>query len=171
LKIAITDACIFIDLDDLGLTTIFFHLDVEVHTSVDVVNELYQKQKEILQVYESVGKLVIHNISDKERKTIVESGYPKALSSSDQTVLFLAEKYEAIILSSDKPVRNCAKLKAIEYHGMLWIFDRFVEHNLLSKEEAAEKLEILVKTNIIYQNSIVLLGEISKRLKSWEKKI
>jgi hypothetical protein len=170
LKIAITDACIFIDLDDLGLTTTFFQLSVEVHTSVDVINELHQSQIGILQAYESVGKLTIHNITDKERKAIVESGYPKSLSSSDQTVLFLAEKYEAIILSSDKPVRNCAKLRAIEYHGMLWIFDQFVEQGLLSKEDAAEKFKMLVRTNIIYQNNIVLQNEINKRLKNWEKK-
>lgn len=33
MKLAITDACIFIDLYDLQLTAQFFNLDIEIHTS------------------------------------------------------------------------------------------------------------------------------------------
>ena len=41
MKLAITDACIFIDICDLEITQPFFALDLEIHTSVDVFNELY----------------------------------------------------------------------------------------------------------------------------------
>ena len=62
MKIAITDACIFIDLYDLNLTTSFFSLNLEIHTSLDVFNELYEAQKEILQKSALIEKLLIHNI-------------------------------------------------------------------------------------------------------------
>lgn len=48
MKIAITDACIFIDLHDLDLTTAFFSLNFEIHTSLDVFNELYLAQQQPL---------------------------------------------------------------------------------------------------------------------------
>ena len=48
MDIAVTDACIFIDLFELGLTEIFFQLELNIHTSVDVYNEMYESQKEII---------------------------------------------------------------------------------------------------------------------------
>ena len=62
MKLAVTDACIFIDLIELRLTSEFFKLPIEIHTSLDVYNELYPEQKEILKAYSSVEKLKIHNL-------------------------------------------------------------------------------------------------------------
>jgi hypothetical protein len=63
MKVAITDACIFIDLIELRLTSQFFGLQIETHTSLDVYNELYPEQQELLKAYQSIGKLIIHNIT------------------------------------------------------------------------------------------------------------
>jgi hypothetical protein len=112
--------------------------------------------------------LTIHNISAEDRINIQKQNYPKALSENDKTVLFIAEKIHAIILSSDKAVRNYANKKSIEYHGILWIFDKLVEALLLDTSIAAKKLETLVKTNIVYQNNAELIREIDKRLKNWK---
>ena len=71
-------------------------------------------------------------------------------------------------MSSDKTVRNFAKNKDIKYHGMIWIFDKLVEANILSKKQVASKLEELVATNFIYQNNKPLVAEIEKRLKLWQ---
>lgn len=167
MRIAITDACIFIDLHDLKLTNLLFSLQVDIHTSYDVYNELYPTQQDILTEFHTTGKLTIHNISGDERILMQKQNYPKSLTESDKSVLFLAEKVDAIILSSDKVVRNCAKRRSIEYHGMLWVFDKLVEHKLLSFSEAAEKLELLIRTNMIYQNNADLIKELEKRLELW----
>ncbi len=45
MKIAVTDACIFIDLIELDLISDFFQLDLPLHTTVEVINELFQEQK------------------------------------------------------------------------------------------------------------------------------
>ena len=169
MKIAITDACIFIDLHDLKLTTLLFSLNLDIHTSLDVYNELYPHQQEILSAFHSVGKLTIHNLSAEDRKNIQKQNYPKALSENDKTVLFLAEKINAIVLSSDKAMRNYAKRKSIEYHGMLWIFDKLVEEALISSSNVAAKLETLIKTNIVYQNNAELIKEMERRLNRWRK--
>ena len=55
MKIAVTDACIFIDLIELKIISDFFSLDIELH-------ELYPEQQEILIAYESGKKLIIHNL-------------------------------------------------------------------------------------------------------------
>jgi hypothetical protein len=168
MRIAITDACIFIDLHDLKLTNLLFSLDEEIHTSLDVYNELYPHQQDILSAFHSVKKMTIHTISGEDRVNMRKQDYPRSLTESDKTVLFLAEKIDAMILSSDKVVRNCAKRRSIEYHGMLWIFDRLVECTLLSLSEAANKLEFLIRTNMVYQNNTELIKEVEKRLKMWK---
>jgi predicted nucleic acid-binding protein len=168
MRVAITDACIFIDLHDLNLTNHLFSLELEMHTSLDVFNELYAYQQDILSAFHSVGKLTIHNISAEDRLNIQKQNYPKSLSENDKTVLFIAEKIDAMILSSDKAVRTCAKKKSIEYHGMLWIFDKMVESGLLLPSDAAIKLKMLIHTNIVYQNNTELIREMEKRLKNWK---
>jgi len=169
MKLAVTDACIFIDLIELQLTAEFFGLPIEIHTSLDVYNELYNDQKEILKAYRLFGKLSVHNITSEEKLKIQGEKFPRALSDNDKTVIFLADKLQATVISSDKAVRNYAKSKAIEYHGMLWIFDRLVEAKLLNPTDAISKIDKLVSGNVIYQNNVELTSEIEKRKKIWTK--
>ena len=166
--IAVTDACIFIDLHDLGLTDSFFNLDFEIHTTTAVLYELYNEQQQILKAYQSVNRLTIHNLQEQDFIEIHLQEYPKSLSETDKSVLHVANKLNACVLSSDKTLRNCAKNKEIEYHGMIWIFDKFVEISILTKKEAATKLKRLIATNFIYQNNPQLVDEIEKRLKLWK---
>lgn len=167
IKIAVTDACIFIDLYDLGLIASFFNLELEVHTTSAVYFELYDEQQQVLKAYQSVEKLIIHNLKEEDFLQIYSELYPKSLSETDQSVLHIANKLNACVLSSDKTLRNCAKNKDIEYHGMIWIFDKLVESGILTKKDAATKLKQLVTSNFIFQNNKPLVDEIQKRLKSW----
>jgi len=167
MKLAITDACIFIDLIELRLTSEFFGLPLEIHTSLDVFNELYPEQKEILKAYGSVGKLTIHILKSEEKLKIQNSSFPKSLSDNDKTVVYLAEKLNATVISSDKAVRKCAKAKVVEYHGMLWIFDRIIEYGLIDPSLAIDKINNLFDKNIIYLNNAELLMEKKKRIEMW----
>lgn len=169
MKLAVTDACIFIDLIELQLTSEFFGLPIEIHTSLDVYNEIYDEQKELLKAYRSVGKLKVHNITSDEMARIQKTPFPKSLSDSDKTVIFLAEKLNATVISSDKPVRNYSKAHAIEYHGMLWIFDQIIDAKLISPDIAIVKMDQLVANNIVYQNNEELTTEIALRKKKWKK--
>lgn len=170
MKLAITDACIFIDLYDLQLTAQFFTLAIEVHTSIDVINELYEHQQQLLAAFQVAGKLTVHNMSEADKKAIFTKAYPKSLSESDKTVLYLAAQLNAIIISSDKTVRNCAKANAIAYHGMIWIFDQLVTNQLITKSVARQKLKQLITTNLVFQNNRELVTEMEKRLVAWGKR-
>lgn len=168
MKIAVTDANIFIDLFDLGLTNSFFSLELEVHTTSAILYELYSGQQEILQAYQSVGMLSVHNLQEQDFIEIYNENYPKSLSEADKSVLHVANKINACVLSSDKTLRNFAKNKAIEYHGMIWIFDKFVETATLTPQEAKTKLNQLVASNFLFRNNQKLVEEIEKRLKIWK---
>lgn len=168
IKIAITDACIFIDLYDLDLISLFFNLEIEIHTTSSVLFELYPEQLQKLKAYQSVKKLVVHNLKEEDFIEIYTDTYPKSLSETDKSVLYVANKLDACVLSSDKAVRNCAKNKDIEYHGMIWIFDQLVETNSLAKKIAASKLRELIEINFTFRNNPSLVAEIEKRLKLWE---
>ncbi|MCF2506098.1 hypothetical protein L0663_22070 [Dyadobacter sp. CY107] len=165
---AVTDACIFIDLRNLSLIHHFFELDCRFHSSVDVINELYEEDKLVLQAYVDSGKLVIHSIDEFERLCIQKTQFPAALSEADKTVLFLAQKLNAIVLSSDKVVRKYASKHGVTYQGMLWILDQLLELSALSGLEASQKLEMLIRNNIVYQNNAELVSEMQKRLKAWK---
>ena len=167
IKVAVTDACIFIDLHDLGLTNSFFNLELEVHTTSTVLNELYTEQQQILKAYQSVAKLTVHNLQEQDFIEIHSEKYSKSLSEADKSVLHIANKIDACILSSDKTLRNYAKNKIIECHGMIWIFDKLVETLILTKKEAANKLTELIATNFVFRNNPILVEEIEKRLKIW----
>jgi hypothetical protein len=167
MKIAITDACIFIDLHDLDLTNAFFSLNFDIHTSLDVFNELYIKQQQPLSEFIHQKKLTIHNIQQKDRSIIIATNYPRSLSEMDKTVLYLAQKHQAMVLSSDKVVRTYAKNQSIDYHGMLWIFDQFIERKILTPQQATIKLKALISLNPIYQNNSKLTSEFKKRLTDW----
>ncbi|MDQ3395696.1 MAG: hypothetical protein M3512_16540 [Bacteroidota bacterium] len=170
MRIAVSDACIFIDVIELKLTSQLFSLPLEIHTTIDVFNELYPDQQELLKAYQTVGKLSVHNITPEERYLIIQEPFPRALSDTDKTVLFLAGRLNAIVLSSDKAIRNYAKSKVVEYHGMLWILDTMLDEGLLTPVQATDGLKALIEGNIIYQGNRSLIEEMNKRLRSWSRK-
>jgi rRNA-processing protein FCF1 len=167
LKIAVTDANIFIDLFDVGLMDSFFNMDLEIHTTEAVFHELYSEQQAVLKSFQFAGKLEVHNLVEQDFMDIYNENYPKSLSEADKSVLHVANRLQACILSSDKTVRNYAKNKHIEYHGMIWLFDYFVETNSLSTAEARDKLSALVSANFLYRNNHKLVDEIEKRIEIW----
>ena len=167
-KVAITDACIFIDIYELQLLTHFFALPLEVHTTIDVMNELVTEQRQQLLVYQTTKKLTIHIADEGDKKNIRLNNYPRSLSESDCSVLYFAEKYNPILLRRDKVVRNTARRRPIDYDRMLWVFDRLVSAGLLQAKEAGNKLQQLIQSNIVFQNNRELVAEMEKRLKQWK---
>jgi hypothetical protein len=169
MKLVVTDACIFIDVMELQLASEFFGLELEIHTTIDVVNELFPQQQQTLLAYQQGGRLTIHVLSPTDQEAILKEGFPRALSPEDCSVIYVARKLDAIVLSSDKPVRKHAKNLSIEYHGMFWIFDKLVESNLLTSAVATAKLKLLMESNIIYKGNQEMVNEAEKRFRLWSK--
>lgn len=168
MQIAVTDACIFIDLLDLKITDQFFRLDLKIHTTYEVWDELNENQQEILKAYRSVEKLTVHILEPSDRDSLSAISYPRGLSPADISVLFVAEKINAMLLSSDGAVRKFAPKRSIKTHGLFWILDQLVEQKHLIPSNAASLLKFLFDNNLMYRNNSKLWKEAEKRIKVWE---
>lgn len=169
MRIAITDACIFIDLMELDLISEFFQMNIEVHTTIEVINELFLQQKQVLEAFESSNILNIHNFEKRDHLKIEEIPFPKGLSQHDRSVIYLAMNLSnAIVLSSDKLVRKFAGKHQLEYHGLIWIFDELVKGAIISKGTAIAKIEKLVTINSMYKG-MLFDKELEKRMKDWRE--
>lgn len=167
MNVAITDACIFIDLIELDIISYFFQLDIELHTTVAVMNELFPEQKQVLEAYQAVKKLQVHNLGEEDFTEMAKIPFPRGLSQEDRSVIYLAKKLgNAIVLSSDKLVRDFAGSVPLPYHGIFWIFDELVDVSLLSKANANRTLNQMPKTNSLYQGAL-MKKEIDKRINLW----
>ncbi|MDP3442887.1 MAG: hypothetical protein Q8T08_08520 [Ignavibacteria bacterium] len=165
MRIAVTDACIFIDLIDLNLLDQLCSLPMVIYTTIDVLHELNPVQQKLILRLQSESKIFIETLSSEEMSQILTRDYPAALSLTDRTVIFLSEKLDAVLISSDKAVRNYAGKCAIEYHGILWVLDQLVDSKIITIKSSREKLDILTK-NKFYANNSELMTEINKRLNS-----
>ena len=108
MKIAITDANIFIDLIYVRLHDKLFALDLEIHTTNEVFDELNEKQKGVLEKFVKNNKLALHPGSELTKIESIQSR--KGLSESDKSVLHLAIHLQAFNLNRrwarEKSIRN-----------------------------------------------------------------
>jgi len=169
MKIAITDACIFIDLFLLDVIDVFFELPFEIHTTYDVLNELNAHQIKSIQIHIDTKKLSVYSLTSEDRLNANTLNFPRSLSQTDKTVLYLALKLEAMVISSDKPIRNTANKLNIECHGILWIVDQFLAHGYFEKPVAKSILTQLIAINPTISGSDLVMREIKKRFEEWSK--
>lgn len=163
MRIAVTDASIFIDLIDLGWIRLLPQLDCEIVTTYNILAELYDWQQTVLEEIAREQGLVIHAVQEEELNLWKESiETAKRLSHPDLTVLWLAAKMDAMVLTGDKLVRTTSIKLRLEVHGLLWLFDRFLETQLTTHSEACTKLEKLMETNDRLPRE-----ECEKRLAKW----
>ena len=162
-----TDANIFIDLINLTLVSHFFELSLEIHTTLDVLNELYSHQQEVILAYNSAKKISIHNLTEEQLSEMQEYANTRQLSDADKSVIYIAHKINAMVLSSDGPARKFAKSKKLETHGLLWLFDELVNNKVISQPLACSKINELLGSNRRYREDLILAAEFNQRLKDW----
>ncbi len=160
MKIAITDANIFIDLMYVELLGELFDIDVEIHTTLHVVDELNEGQQKKLLRFTKKNGLTIHpqeefNVPDHIKKS-------KKLSYSDKSVFSLALQLDAFILTGDGVIRRVSGIQKIEVHGILWLLDRFLEKKLITKKKATLQLK-----HLRGYNKRLPPDECDKRISDW----
>lgn len=146
MKIAITDANIFIDLHYLKITHHLFFLGYEVYTTHHVINELGD-ELQILEPFIASGKLQIESLIPEDYLVLPQLRNSNRLSESDLSVMVVARRMGAIVLSGDDLLRKTCHLHKIEIHGILWCLDGFVKSNCIQPEEACQLLHDLMRFN------------------------
>jgi predicted nucleic acid-binding protein len=149
-RIAINDANLFIDLFEIDLINSFFLLNLEFHTTSLILAELDPNQLTYIQKFVEIGKLKIREISITEIETFKDLPVQtQKLSINDLSLYFYAlELKECMILTGDNRLRKEAEKIGFEVHGVLWVFEEMVVHNILEKKLAVQKLEELMKVNL-----------------------
>ena len=143
MKIVIHDASVLIDLHRCGLLETWLASGVEAHTSDLVMLEMAQPMHDLV----ARGLLCLRHLNSAEliELTAFQARQPRNLSFEDCSVLSLALKMEAALLTGDADLRRAAEAENVEVHGLLWVLDELVGSLHLSPVRAASILQELVK--------------------------
>ena len=144
MKLAITDANIFIDLFHVGLIEEFFRLELELYTSLEVLFELEDHQHESLLVKKNLTVLTMPNSDYLEE---LNESLSRRLSLADLSIFHHATDLGAGILTGDSLLRKISQEYGFEVHGILWVLDELLIGNHLSPENAIRKLNALMDYN------------------------
>lgn len=112
MKIAITDANIFIDLIHIELHDELFAAGLEIHSTLGVFDELNDHQQKILSKYIDQRQLTLHSNTGENIPSEIQRN--KSLSSSDKSVFGLAIELGALILTGDGLLRKISGIQKIE---------------------------------------------------------
>ena len=124
------------------------------------------EQREIFDKLVDENRIIVDGFTADEVLEIVEehSAVSGNLSIPDCSVCYFARKHNVPMLTGDRRLRRYAEQQSIEVHGILFIFDEFVRHGIVSTTIAAERLEKLFTINARLPKS-----EIRDRLKRWRE--
>lgn len=166
MKIVINDANILIDLVKLELIDAFSKLDLDLHTTDFVLDELNDEQM-----------TPIVNLSDEKKLTVIETteiidfqGITTILENStglsfeDCSVWYYSKKMSGILLTGDGKLRKQASKDKIEVRGIIYLFDVFLDQHLISFHEAIEKIKQLALLN-----NRLPKKEIDERIEQWNE--
>lgn len=157
----ISDANIFIDLFKLGLLEKFDKLNFALATTDFVVQELNNEQQNAL------SKLDIQTIKlsgDEIGLFYGEFSLVATLhiSYADYSVFYAAKKYDGVVLSNDKALRNFTNARNVKVKGIFYILDTMVELGIESSARMIEYLKELARLN-----SRLPAHEIEKRIEKY----
>jgi len=162
MKLAVTDANIFIDLHYVQLTVHLFSIGLSIYTTQEVFDELNDDQQATLRQWDKSGLFVLYKFEATEHEELESFTISKKLSFNDHTVIYLAEKLQSIVLTGDNKLKQTCLKRNIDAHGLFWILDTFLEKELITKETAKEKLIKLMNFN-----KWLPIAECNKRLTDW----
>lgn len=166
MKILVNDTNIFIDLHSVGLLEEMCRLPYEIHTVDFVVAEIADAdQRRIFDELVAQGGIFIDGFTADEVIEIVEehSSVSGNLSIPDCSVCYFARKHNVPMLTGDRRLRRYAEEQSIEVHGILFIFDELVRHDIISTSMAANRLEELFAINARLPKT-----EIRNRINRWK---
>jgi rRNA-processing protein FCF1 len=133
-----------------------------------VSNQLNEHQQLQIQAFIHSRTLNVTYFSADEIEIILTTDYPKALEFQDKTVFFLAKSLNCNVLTGDAPLRKFCASQNITVRGIIWIFDRFIQEELISYNLAILKMEHLMSFNT---NTRLPKDDCIERLANWEKSI
>ena len=166
MKVAVTYANIFIDLVKLKMLGFLFTIELDIYTTQEVINQLNDSQAEQVMYFVQSKDLNVYKFSEEEIAEIIQLRAPRALEFTDKTVIYLAKKINAMVLTGDGPLRKFCALNNLTLRGILWVFDTCLQKEKFNHAIAIEKLKLLLSFNDRLPKE-----ECLKRIEAWENKM
>jgi len=155
----VTDTNIWIDLENGSLLDTIVDLPYQFIMTDFAANELLPNQWTTVM---SLG-VQAYPLSSEQISDIYDlNQHHKTVSTTDISSLVLARDLQAILLSGDNPLRKLAEEFVIEVHGVLWVLDKIVQHQLILRRRACFALK-----RILAENARLPKGPCQKRLRLW----
>jgi hypothetical protein len=164
MKLAVIDANIFIDLIKLQMLVLLFRIGIEIYTTQEIIDQLNESQFEILKEFIDLAQLNVYLLSEAELEEVVNFSAPRSLELADKSVAWLSIHIEAMVLSGDGPLRKFCESKNLEVRGIIWLFDTFLEKQLIVQSHAVDKMN-----QLLLINSRMPKEECEKRIRAWLK--
>jgi rRNA maturation endonuclease Nob1 len=126
----------------------FFRLGLIPFTTPQVIAEITDdEQLKEITFYIDNGQLNIDDIGEYE--TIIEiADQHAALSITDSSVLELAIRKDAILLTSDGSLRKISISENVKVRGLLWIIEELYIKQIITVELALQKLQMYNEINV-----------------------
>lgn len=139
-EIVIKDSCLLFDLLELELIDAFFQMNFTVCTTQEVIDEVTDPdQRDIVEGYIGNGLLIIEKSGNFEELTTFSNKY-KGLSWTDCSVLELALRKRATVLTSDRLLKKISIDNGLSSNGLLWIISQLVDGKIIPEEKGIESL-------------------------------
>ena len=146
---AISDASVLVDMADTNLLGPLTRLPYRFVVPDFVVREItIEEQREIVHRLVRTKKLLVLTASGDDLRLIeaLLQDHP-ALSFADCSVVILAERNEALILTNDSQLRKVSERRRLTCHGTLWIIRQLVQETVVTAERARRALLLLLEAN------------------------
>jgi predicted nucleic acid-binding protein len=155
----VTDTNIWIDLENGEVLELIFELPYKFITTDFAADELFPPFWASL---ETLG-VEAYGLSSEQITDIylLNQSHPP-VSTTDLSCLVLARDLSAILLSGDQPLRALAEKQTIKVHGVLWVLDALVDHQIITQSEAC-----LALNRMLAHNARLPKKPCNKRLKKW----
>ena len=128
----------------MDLVDEFFHLKIELFTSLEVINELEDGQQTTLLKRDQLTILKVTEVDFlEERGNKLSAG----LSIADTSVFHHAKELQSGILTGDNLLKKISETLEFEVHGIIWVLDELVSTSIINGKSASEKLEFLMEYN------------------------
>jgi predicted nucleic acid-binding protein len=149
MKLIITDTNVFFDIISIDALPEFFAIDFEICTTDFVVSEILRShQREQVESFIRAKKLIVFELSIDEIDCIRNFKTTRFFKGiTDKTVLWKSQQLNCPLLTGDKKIRNEAEDLNIEVHGSIWVIQKLITDEVVSKQAGTVLLEKLKASN------------------------
>lgn len=165
MEIVVSDTNIFVDLINIGILDTVLELPFEFHTVDSVIAEITDKyQRDLIDKAVSDGRLIVRTMDDEENMEIAMMYVTRSNNTSmqDCSVWYYAKKYNYRLLTGDRKLRLAASNDGVVVSGIIFLFDKIVEHQIEGKGYVGKKLRELYS-----RNNRLPKKEIEERVNMW----